>query len=440
MSHISSVDRSDSAGPTTTIDASHTVTYSDATQKCFAPESRASDSSDTSRVTKLPFFDLKTQFQSLREEILAEITAVCDAQAFVLGPKVESFEQQIAQLCGCNTAVATSSGTDAELLILMAMGVGPGDAVVTTPFTFFSTAGGVARLGAKPRFVDIDPATMNLDPEKLGKFFERECRESPDGLATKDGLIIRAVIPVHLFGLCCAMDGIREVCGPRRIPVIEDAAQALGAKYPSKDRVERAGGMSEFGFFSFYPTKNLGAFGDAGMAMARDAEFGRKMKILRNHGMDPRYDHSEIGGNFRMDAIQAAVLLKKLPCLEQWSKRRWEIAQRYKDAFAKFSRKIMLPFEPYAAQLGSEGHIYHQFVIRTPARDSLREHLEEQGIGTEIYYPVALHQQKCFAYLGEMRLPESERAAAECLALPIYPELTDQQIDRVIDSVAQFFN
>jgi dTDP-4-amino-4,6-dideoxygalactose transaminase len=440
VSHISWVHRNDSAAPITTIDGSHIANYSDATQKCFAPESRASDSLDTSRVTKLPFFDLKTQFQSLREEILAEIAAVCDAQAFVLGPKVELFEKRIAELCGSIAAVATSSGTDAQLLILMAMGIGRGDAVVTTPFTFFSTAGCVARLGAKPLFVDISSATMNLDPEKLEKFFERECSEAPEGLVTKDGLVIRGVIPVHLFGLCCDMDGIREICGLRRIPVIEDAAQALGAKYPSKNRIERAGGMSEFGFFSFYPTKNLGAFGDAGMAVARDPELGRKMKILRNHGMDPRYYHSEIGGNFRMDALQAAVLLKKFPYLQQWSKRRWEIAQRYKDAFAKFARKIMLPSEPYAAQLGSDGHIYHQFVIRTPARDSLREHLEEHGIGTEIYYPVALHQQKCFAYLGEMSLPESEKAAAECLALPIYPELTDQQVDRVIDSVAQFFN
>jgi dTDP-4-amino-4,6-dideoxygalactose transaminase len=440
VSHISWVHRNDSAAPTTTIDGSHIASYSDATQKCFAPESRASDSLDTSRVTKLPFFDLKTQFQSLREEILAEIAAVCDAQAFVLGPKVELFEKRIAELCGSIAAVATSSGTDAQLLILMAMGIGRGDAVVTTPFTFFSTAGCVARLGAKPLFVDISSATMNLDPEKLEKFFERECSEAPEGLVTKDGLVIRGVIPVHLFGLCCDMDGIREICGLRRIPVIEDAAQALGAKYPSKNRIERAGGMSEFGFFSFYPTKNLGAFGDAGMAVARDPELGPKMKILRNHGMDPRYYHSEIGGNFRMDALQAAVLLKKFPYLQQWSKRRWEIAQRYKDAFAKFARKIMLPSEPYAARLGSDGHIYHQFVIRTPARDSLREHLEEHGIGTEIYYPVALHQQKCFAYLGEMSLPESEKAAAECLALPIYPELTDQQVDRVIDSVAQFFN
>ena len=390
-------------------------------------------------MTKLPFFDLKTQFQLLREEILAEIAAVCDAQAFVLGPKVESFEQRVAELCGCGCAVGTSSGTDAQLLILMAMGIGPGDAVVTTPFTFFSTAGCVARLGAKPLFVDIDPTTLNLDPVKLDEYFDRECHQTAKGLVTKDGLVVRAAVPVHLFGLCCDMDSIREICGQRGIPVIEDAAQALGAKYPSANRIERAGAMGEFGFFSFYPTKNLGAFGDAGLAVARDPELGRKMKILRNQGMDPRYYHTEIGGNFRMDALQAAVLLKKLPYLEQWSKRRWEIAQRYKDAFAKFERKLVLPSEPYAPRLGSEGHIYHQFVVRTPARDSLREHLEEQGIGTEIYYPVALHQQKCFSYLGEMRFPESERAAAECLAVPIYPELTDQQVDRVIDSVTQFF-
>jgi dTDP-4-amino-4,6-dideoxygalactose transaminase len=368
------------------------------------------------RVTKVPFFDLKRQFLPLREEILSEIAATCDSQTFILGSRVEQLEKAIASLSGGGYAVGVSSGTDAELLILMALGIGPGDAVVTTPFTFFSTAGCVARLGARPVFVDIDPETFSLSPEKLELFFSTECTFDERGVRTREGLRIRAVIPVHLFGLCCPMDEIQAICARYAVPVIEDAAQAIGAGYPSAAGIKRAGGIADFGFFSFYPTKNLGAFGDAGMAIARDDRKAARMKVLRNHGMEPRYQHELVGGNFRLDSLQAAILLKKLPHLADW-----------------------LPAEPYARQLGHQGHIYHQFVVRTAMRDELREHLKGCGIGTEIYYPVPLNRQKSFAYLGAGSLPEAEAAAQQVLALPIFPELTDSEIELVADAVAAFF-
>jgi dTDP-4-amino-4,6-dideoxygalactose transaminase len=391
------------------------------------------------RVTKVPFFDLKRQFLPLREEILSEIAATCDSQTFILGPHVEQLEKAIASLSGGGYAVGVSSGTDAELLILMALGVGPGDAVVTTPFTFFSTAGCIARLGARPVFVDIDPETFSLSPAKLELFFSAECTFDQRGVRTREGLRIRAVIPAHLFGLCCPMDEIQAICARYAVPVIEDAAQAIGAGYPSAEGIKHAGGIAEFGFFSFYPTKNLGAFGDGGMAIARDDRMAARMKVLRNHGMEPKYQHELVGGNFRLDSLQAAILLKKLPHLAAWSKRRWGIGQRYRSEWASFAPQLRLPAEPYARQLGHQGHIYHQFVVRTAMRDELREHLHGCGIGTEIYYPVPLNRQKSFAYLGAGSFPESEAAARQVLALPIFPELADSEIELVADAVAAFF-
>ncbi len=391
------------------------------------------------RVTKVPFFDLKRQFLPLREEILSEIAATCDSQTFILGTRVEQLEKAIASLSGGGYAVGVSSGTDAELLILMALGIGPGDAVVTTPFTFFSTAGCIARLGARPVFVDIDPETFSLSPEKLELFFSTECTFDERGVRTREGLRIRAVIPVHLFGLCCPMDEIQAICARYAVPVIEDAAQAIGACYPSAEGIKRAGGIAEFGFFSFYPTKNLGAFGDAGMAISRDDRMATRMKVLRNHGMEPKYQHELVGGNFRLDSLQAAVLLKKLPHLADWSKRRWAIGQRYRSEWASFAPQLRLPAEPYARQLGHQGHIYHQFVVRTAMRDELREHLKGCGIGTEIYYPVPLNRQKSVAHLGAGSFPESEAAARQVLALPIFPELADSEIELVADAVAAFF-
>ena len=270
-------------------------------------------------MTRVPFFDLKKQFLPLREEILDEIASVCDAQAFILGTRVDQFENAIATLCGGGHAVGVSSGTDAELLILMALGIGPGDAVVTTPFTFFSTAACIARLAAKPVFVDIDPGNASAyRPAKLEQFFSpRSALSMEPFVRTREGLRVKAVIPVHLYGLCCPMDEIQAICRRYGLPVIEDAAQALGAQYPSAEGVKHAGGIGDFGFFSFYPTKNLGAFGDAGMAIARDDRMVERMKVLRNHGMEPKYYHAWVGGNFRLDALRAAILLKKLPHLAE---------------------------------------------------------------------------------------------------------------------------
>lgn len=391
-------------------------------------------------MTKVPFFDLRKQFQPVRDEILAEIAAICDSQEFILGPKVLELERKIAALCG-GWAVGVSSGTDAQLLIMMAMGIGPGDAVVTTPFTFFSTAGCVSRLGAKPIFVDIETDSFNLDPVKLEEFFECRCIRTPKGVVTQEGLVVRGVIPVHLFGLCCDMDRIIEVCTAYDIPIVEDAAQAIGAEYPSRTGLKRAGGFGQFSFFSFYPTKNLGAFGDAGVAVAADEMAARKMKVLRNHGMEPRYVHEFVGGNFRLDALQAAVLLKKFPYLDRWSRRRWHIAQHYKQLLSGVAPEVRLPNEPYQTESEANGHIFHQFVIRTSQRDALREYLREHGIGTEIYYPVALHQQKCFAYLRYRRgdFPSAEQAAEQSLALPIFPELTDEEVDLVAKTIISFF-
>lgn len=390
-------------------------------------------------MTKVPFFDLKRQFTSLREDILSEIASICDDQGFILGPRVEQFEHAIESLCGGGHAVGVSSGTDAELLILMALGLGPGDAVITTPFTFFATAGCVARLGATPVFVDIEEATLNLSPKNLEYFLDTKCEKDGNTVRTRDGLTIKAVIPVHLFGLCCQMDEIQSICARYGLPVVEDAAQAVGAEYPSSNGTKRAGGIGEFGYFSFYPTKNLGAFGDAGLAIAQDESLGQQMKILRNHGMEPKYYHEYVGGNFRLDSLQAAVLLKKLPFLSKWSRRRNAIAQHYRRDFAELAPALRLTAEPYRGQLGDRGHIYHQFVVRTSKRAQLREHLRNRGVGTEIYYPVSLSQQKCFAHLGAGSFPQSETAAAEVLALPIFPELTDGEVELVAEAVTAFF-
>ncbi len=389
-------------------------------------------------MTKVPFFDLKRQFLPLRDEILKEIAAVCDAQDFILGAKVELLEQEIASLCEASYAVGTSSGTDAQLLILMALEVGVGDAIVTTPFTFFSTAGCIARVGARPVFVDIDPETLNLSPKSLDEFFATKCTFEEGMIRTRGGLQVKAVIPVHLFGACCAMDEIQAVCAHYSVPVIEDAAQAIGAEYPSKDGTKRAGAIADYGYFSFYPTKNLGAFGDAGMAITAHAWMNERLKVLRNHGMGKKYYHENVGGNFRLDALQAAILLKKLPHLAHWSQRRWDIAQHYRHELAEFEPDFRLPSEPFASPLAGRGHIYHQFVVRSTRRNELREHLKGCGIGTETYYPVPLNRQECFAYLEPGSFPASEAAAEQALALPIFPELTDSEVQLVADAVATF--
>lgn len=396
-----------------------------------------------SEVTQIPFFDLRRQFARLRADLLAELTAVCDEQSFVLGPRVQAFENQVKAVTGATHAFGVSSGTDAELLILMSLGVGPGEAVITSPFSFFSTAGCIARVGARPIFVDIDLQTLNLSADALEDFLACRCIPTSRGLMTDGGMRVRAVIPIHLFGLCADLDRLRDLCDRYGIALIEDAAQAIGAVYPARSGPRRAGSVGDAGFFSFYPTKNLGGFGDAGLAVTSDGELAAKLRIGRNHGMEPRYYHPIVGGNFRMDALQAAVLSRKLRDLEGWSTRRWQIAQHYRDVLAPIEgRFLQLPAEPYRDSLGPCGHTYHQFVIRSPKRDALRAFLTERGIGTEIYYPVALHQQPCFISLGYQsgELPVAEQAAREVLALPIFPELTEEEVECVARTVRSFFS
>ena len=390
-------------------------------------------------MTKIPFFDLHRQFEALRTEILDDLAQVCESQTFILGPKVAELEERIAAFSGAKFGIGTSSGTDAQLLLLMALGIGPGDAVITTPFTFFATASTVVRVGAKPLFVDIDPATLNLSLAKLEEFLTTECVADESGVRTRDGLNVRAVIPVHLFGLCSDLAGLRRLCDQWKLTLIEDAAQALGASFPDGDRQVKAGSVGAAGFFSFYPTKNLGAFGDAGLVVTSDPDLAKKLQIMRNHGMEPKYYHEVVGGNFRMDALQAAILLRKFGYLESWSKRRWSIAQRYQSGLKGLG--IGLPVEPYHEACGWRGHIYHQFVIRTSRRDQLRTALNEQGIGTEIYYPLPLHEQRCFQNLGYRTgdFPVAEQTAKECLALPIFPELTDDEQALVILRIQEFF-
>lgn len=375
---------------------------------------------------QVPLLDLKLQYQPLREQIRAVFDELADSQALILGPKVEQLEQAVAAYCGANHAIGVSSGTDAELVILMALGVGPGDAVITTPYTFFATAGCIARVGAKPVFVDIDPATYNLSVPLLKSALEKTGR-------------VKAIIPVHLFGCCADMEAILVLGREHGVPVLEDAAQALGAQHP----LGGAGAMGEFGWFSFYPTKNLGAFGDAGMVTCRDAEMAAKIKAFRNHGMEPRYFHKWIGGNFRIDAIQAAILNIKLPHLDAWSAARRAHARFYREEFTRLglTDTITLPVEPYETSGLANHHIYNQFVIRAPQRDELREYLQKHGIGSEIYYPLALHMQECFANLGcsEGDYPESERATRETLALPIFPELTPEQQIYVVETILAFY-
>ncbi len=384
------------------------------------------------RLMQVPLLDLKLQYAKLRPQIRAEIDEIIESQHFILGPKVEAFERAVCGYVDAGHAIGVSSGSDALLVILMALGIGPGDAVVTTPYTFFATAGGIARVGAKPIFVDIDPATYNISAPALRACLEKNQDEK-----------IKAIMPVHLYGLSSAMDEIVSLAAEFDVPVIEDAAQALGAIYPSAQGVRHCGAIGEFGYYSFFPSKNLGAFGDAGMVVCRDEKMAVKMRALRNHGMEDRYYHQMIGGNFRIDALQAAVLNLKLPHLDGWSAARRANAKFYREEFARagLESKLTLPLEPFAGCANPNHHIYNQFVIRAARRDELCAHLTEHQIGHAIYYPVPLHLQKCFAYLGyrEGDFPEAERAARETTALPIFPELTEDQLRYVVQTIASFY-
>ena len=406
---------------------------------------------------RVRLLDLSEQYRALAEPIREAIDDVLTSHRFILGPKAEAFEKAIGAYCKAPHAIGVSSGTDAFLAVLMALGIGPGDAVVTTPYTFFATAGCIARVGAAPLFVDIDPASYNISPTALEAFLENECETVGENVVfarTQGGkmaasptgdqrLRVRAIVPVHLFGLCCEMDAIHEISERYQLDVIEDAAQAIGAEYPFARKTVRAGAMGEAGFFSFYPSKNLGAAGDAGMIVCRDHQLARELRSFRDHGMEPRYYHSVVGGNFRLDEIQAAILAVKLPHLESWSAARRAAADFYGAEFARLGlkEKIVLPAEPYRNRGLTNHHIYHQYVIRTPMRHALRQHLAKREIETAIYYPLGLHEQKCFAYLGYKKgdFPETERAARETLALPIYPEISREAQRHVVGAIAEFF-
>jgi dTDP-4-amino-4,6-dideoxygalactose transaminase len=370
-------------------------------------------------VTQVPLLDLKAQYAVIRDEIRSALDRVCESQEFILGSIVSEFERSIASFVGCRHAIGVSSGTDALLVALMSVDVGPGDEVITTPYSFFATAGVIARLGARPVFVDIDPATYNINSGRLSDYVTSRTK---------------AILPVHLFGRCADMDPLLDVATHRGIPVIEDAAQALGAR---DDHGRAAGTIGHLGCFSFFPSKNLGAFGDAGMVITNDDALAERVRILRVHGAKPKYYHRVVGGNFRLDALQAAVLNVKLKYLPDWARARRQHADGYRRLFAdaELDGKIGVP-------LDAPGHVYNQFVIRAHDRDRLREFLRTHNVGTEVYYPVPLHLQECFHSLGAAAgdFFQAESAARETLALPVYPELTDAQQQYVVRAIAAFYN
>jgi dTDP-4-amino-4,6-dideoxygalactose transaminase len=364
------------------------------------------------------------------------IEEVCVSQRFILGEHVSALEAEVGRYCASSFGIGVSSGTDALLLALMALGVGEGDEVITSPFTFFATAGTIARAGARPVFCDIDPVTFNLSPAAVQDFIERHCSFEAGKLTNRlTGGAIKALMPVHLYGQSADMDPLMAIARRHRLKVIEDAAQAIGTEY--RDGL-RAGSIGDIGCFSFFPSKNLGAFGDAGLCTTQDAELAESMRVLRVHGGKPKYFHAVIGGNFRIDELQAAVLRVKLKFLDEWTAGRQRNAAIYDAAFAggPFAGNLETP-----KALPGYRHIFNQYVVRVRNRDALREFLTQHGVGTEIYYPVPLHLQKCFEYLHHKAgdFPESERASVETLALPIYPELTQEQLDYVVSTVGAFY-
>jgi dTDP-4-amino-4,6-dideoxygalactose transaminase len=381
----------------------------------------------------VPLLDLKAQYRPIKAEIDAAIAEVMESQQFILGPKVQECEAAIAKYSNCSHAVGVSSGTDALLICLMAEGIGAGDEVITTPYTFFATAGAIARVGAKPVFVDIDPVTYNIDASQI------EARVTAR---------TRAIIPVHLYGQMADMDAVMRIAEEHRLVVIEDAAQAIGAELNGR----RAGSIGHYGCFSFFPSKNLGAAGDAGMVTTNDAGRTDNLMRLRAHGSKPKYYHQVIGGNFRLDALQAAVISVKLRYLDDWTSARQRNAARYDRLFAECglkvadtsscSTEVSGAADLYLPKVVTGRHIFNQYVIRLSQRDKLKAALESKGVGTEIYYPVPMHLQECFAYLGQAAgsFPASESAANETLALPIYPELGEDQARHVVQGVRDFLS
>ncbi len=379
---------------------------------------------------RVPLLDLKKQYEAIRDEVKTAVEEVFDSQQFILGPKVEVLEKAIGDYCQCDYAVGVSSGTDALVISLMTAGIGPGDLVVTTPYSFFATAGSIARVGAIPVFVDIDRKTYNMDPAKFDEVL--------DSLDKNRRSRVKAAIPVHLFGQSADMGPILKTAKDYGLKVIEDAAQALGSEYEFDDgEVRRAGSMGTYGCFSFFPSKNLGAFGDGGMVTTNDSDIYEKLKIMRVHGSKPKYHHEFVGGNFRLDAVQAAILNVKFKHLDEWTEQRKSNADLYRKLFkGQKIERIILPSEK------GKRHIYNQFVINVgQKRDELKHFLIENGVGCEVYYPLPLHMQGCFRYLGygPEDFPNSLEAATETLALPVFPELTSEQIYYVVDIVDRFF-
>lgn len=364
----------------------------------------------------VPMLDLKAQYGPLREEIIASVTEVLDSQWCVGGPKVTELEEKVAALSDCKFGVGASSGTDAILNSMMSLGIGKGDEVITTTFTFFATAGCIVRSGATPVFVDIDPKTYNIDPASIEAAITEKTK---------------AIIPVHLYGQVADMDAIMDIARKHSLFVIEDACQSIGAEYKGK----KAGSFGDTGCFSFYPTKNLGGVGDGGMIVTNNPELGELMKIMTNHGMKPVYHYRHVGGNFRLDAVQAAALLVKLPHLEGWSAKRRENAAYYNEKFA--GSVVQTPYVRDDCV-----SIYHQYVIRVPSRDELFEHMKSKGVASAIFYPIPLHLNDCFRYLGtnEGSLPIAEKAAKEVLALPVFPEMTQEMLDEVVNTVLEFYS
>lgn len=372
----------------------------------------------TEAKNNFPFLDLKAQFAGIHDEILVAVGNVLEGQNFILGPEVEAFEREVAERIGCKYAIGCASGTDALILALLALDIGYGDEVITTPFTFVASAGSIARVGAKPVFVDIDPETFNISPTAIEKAITSRTR---------------AIMPVHLFGLSSNFWEIHEIAGARNIPTIEDAAQAIGARCDGSV----VGSMGTLGCFSFFPSKNLGGAGDGGLVTTNDAQLAEKVRLLRVHGSRRKYEYELLGMNSRLDALQAAILRVKLRYLDRWTAGRRRNADRYRELFREFGleSRVKLPVAPLRFM-----HIYNQFTIRTCQRDGLREYLRTRGIPTEIYYPKPLHLQKAFAYLGHGPgdFPEAEAASLEVLSLPIYPELTHEQQRSVVAAVADF--
>lgn len=375
----------------------------------------------------VPLLDLNAHHEPIKQEILAALEKTFQSNAFILGPDVGELEERVAAYCQAKYGIGVTSGTDALLLALMALGVGPEDEVITTPYSFFATAGVIVRLRAKPVFVDIDPHTYNIDPARIS-----------DAVTPKT----KVIIPVHLYGQCADMAPIMNIARRHNLSIIEDAAQAIGSEYRDG---HRSCSMGTIGCLSFFPSKNLGCLGDGGMAVTNDSELAERMRILRVHGSKPKYYHKLIGGNFRLDTIQAAVLNVKLNYLDGWTKRRQENAERYELLFQQSDvvqkGKVRLPEAVYRSGGVKHYHIYNQFVLRAERRDDLVAHLKQKGIGTEIYYPVPFHLQECFRYLGHKHgdFPDSERAANETIAIPIYPELTPAKQTEVVEAIAAFY-